>query len=114
MTTRTHRGRAWGRICIVGMRFNQPTRHSFFDVYTWMVQRADRYHNAKVTDVRFIRGGTPGYATLNARMGKSFGAGQRHQMTLGLENMTDKYYRVLGSGVDGAGLNALFGYQYAY
>jgi hemoglobin/transferrin/lactoferrin receptor protein len=99
---------------ILGMRFNQPKRRTFFDVYTWMVQRADRYNSANLTDVRFIRGGTPGYATLNARTGRSFGSGQRHQVTLGLENITDKYYRVLGSGVDGAGFNAVFGYQYAY
>jgi hypothetical protein len=30
-----------------------------------------------------------------------------------LENLTDKYYRVLGSGVDGTGFNAVFGYQLA-
>jgi hypothetical protein len=29
-----------------------------------------------------------------------------------LENITDKYYRVLGSGVDGTGANALLGYEY--
>ncbi len=99
---------------ILGMRYTQPKRHSFFDIYTWMVQRADRYNSANLADVRFIRGGTPGYATLNARAGRNFGAGNRHQVTLGLENITDKYYRVLGSGVDGAGFNAIFGYQYAY
>jgi hemoglobin/transferrin/lactoferrin receptor protein len=99
---------------ILGMRYTQPKRHSFFDVYCWMVQRADRYNIANLTDVRFIRGGTPGYATLNVRTGRNFGVGNRHQVTLGLENITDKYYRVLGSGVDGAGFNAVFGYQYAY
>lgn len=99
---------------ILGLRFNQPIRKSYFDVYTWMVDRADRYSNANLSDVRFIRGGTPGYATLNVRTGRSFGQRNRHQVSLSLENLTDKYYRVLGSGVDGAGFNAVMGYQYAY
>ncbi len=37
----------------------------------------------------------------------------QHQLTLSLENITDKGYRVLGSGVDGVGFNAVFGYQCA-
>jgi hemoglobin/transferrin/lactoferrin receptor protein len=99
---------------ILGLRFNQPTRKSYLDIYTWMVRRTDRYSNANLSDVRFIQGGTPGYATLNVRTGRSFGCCNRHQISLAIENITDKYYRVLGSGVDGVGFNALLGYQYAY
>ena len=34
----------------------------------------------------------------------------RHTVSLALENITDKYYRVLGSGTDGPGFGATFGY----
>jgi hemoglobin/transferrin/lactoferrin receptor protein len=99
---------------ILGLRLNQPIRKSYVDIFAWMVRRADRYSNANLSDSRFIQGGTPGYATLNIRTGRVFGHCNRHQVSLSLENLTDKYYRVLGSGVDGAGFNAVFGYQYAY
>ncbi|MDV6030733.1 MAG: hypothetical protein F9B45_11680 [Phycisphaera sp. RhM] len=96
----------------LGLRLTEPCRRSYVDVYTWMVDRADRYSESNLSDVRFIAGGTPGYATLNVRLGRSFGTENQHQLSLSLENITDKYYRVLGSGVDGAGFNAVFGYQY--
>jgi iron complex outermembrane receptor protein/hemoglobin/transferrin/lactoferrin receptor protein len=99
---------------ILGMRFNMPTTRSYFDVYTWLVRRADRYDETNLSDVRFIPGGTPGYATLNARAGRAFGKTNQNQVSLSLENITDKYYRVLGSGVDGTGFNAVLGYQYTY
>lgn len=96
---------------ILGLRMTEPTDRSYFDVYTWMVGRADRYNPSNFRDVRFFPGGTPGYATLNVRMGHAFGAQCQHRVSLSLENLTDKRYRVLGSGVDGPGFNAVFGYQ---
>jgi hypothetical protein len=32
-------------------------------------------------------------------------------VSLVLENITNQYYRVLGSGVDGTGFNAILGYE---
>ncbi|TWU08471.1 TonB-dependent receptor plug domain-containing protein [Stieleria varia] len=98
---------------ILGLRLNDPCHQGYFDVFTWMVDRADRYSSSNLGDVRFIPGGTPGYATLNVRTGRSFGDRNQHRLSVSLENITDKYYRVLGSGVDGQGFNAVFGYQYA-
>lgn len=97
---------------ILGLRFDEPSNGGYFDVYTWLVDRADRYSESNMGDVRFIAGGTPGYATLNARTGRFFGDKNQHNVSLSIENITDKYYRVLGSGVDGPGFNAVFGYQY--
>ncbi|WP_218933279.1 TonB-dependent receptor [Rubripirellula lacrimiformis] len=97
----------------LGLRFDEPSIGGYLDVYTWMVARADRYNSSNFGDVRFLPGGTPGYATLNVRTGRSFGDQRQHHVSLSLENITDKYYRVLGSGVDGTGFNAIFGYQYA-
>jgi iron complex outermembrane receptor protein/hemoglobin/transferrin/lactoferrin receptor protein len=98
---------------ILGLRMTEPQQHAYFDVFTWMVHRFDRYNDTNLGDVRFIPGGTPGFATLNVRTGRSFGNRNQHQVSLSLENLTDKYYRVLGSGVDGTGFNAVFGYQLA-
>ncbi|MFU7559639.1 TonB-dependent receptor plug domain-containing protein [Roseiconus sp. JC912] len=98
---------------VLGLRMTEPSNNSYIDVFTWMVDRADRYSDSNLGDVRFIAGGTPGYATLNLRTGRSFGACNQHQVSLSLENITDKYFRVLGSGVDGPGFNAVFGYQYS-
>ncbi|WP_161604363.1 TonB-dependent receptor [Roseiconus nitratireducens] len=97
---------------ILGLRFEEPEQRCYVDLYTWMVRRADRYNDSNLGDVRFLPGGTPGYATLNLRTGKSFGNQNQHHLSLSLENITDKYFRVLGSGVDGPGFNAVFGYQY--
>ncbi|TWU56230.1 TonB-dependent receptor [Rubripirellula reticaptiva] len=97
---------------ILGLRLTEPNANAFVDVYTWMVGRSDRYNQLNLSDVRFIPGGTPGYATLNVRTGRSFGDKRQHQLSLSLENLTDKGYRVLGSGVDGTGFNAIFGYQW--
>lgn len=99
---------------IVGLRWRDTDRRSYFDLYTWLVRRQDRYASANLGDVRFIPGGTPGYATLNLRAGTALGRCQQHRLSLLLENMTDKYYRVLGSGVDGAGFNAIFGYEFVH
>lgn len=98
---------------ILGLRLIEPKHLAYFDLFTWMVRRADRYSPTNLGDVRFLPGGTPGYATLNVRTGMTFGDCNQHQVSLSLENITDKYYRVLGSGVDGTGFNAVFGYQYS-
>ncbi len=95
----------------LGLRWRDASRRNYFDVYTWLVDRQDRYASVNLTDSRFPQGGTPGYATLNLRVGHAFGPCDRQRISLVLENITDKYYRVLGSGVDGAGFNAILGYQ---
>ncbi|HRX82540.1 MAG TPA: TonB-dependent receptor, partial [Pirellulaceae bacterium] len=98
----------------VGLRWRDQELRSYFDIYTWLVRRQDRYASANLGDVRFIPGGTPGYATLNLRAGTALGHCQQHRLSISLENITDKYYRVLGSGVDGAGFNAIVGYEFVH
>ncbi|MDA0660447.1 MAG: TonB-dependent receptor [Planctomycetota bacterium] len=96
---------------VLGLRWQDDLRTRYLDIYTWLVDRQDRYSSVNLSDSRFPVGGTPGYGTLNLRLGRSFGDSNRHRVSLALENITDKYYRVLGSGVDGPGFNALLGYQ---
>lgn len=100
---------------IAGLRWRQPTLRSYFQVYTWMVDRQDRLDPVRdAADERIPIGGTPGFATLNARVGRSFGTVDQHTLSLSLENITDKAYLVHGSGVYGTGLTARFGYSWGY
>jgi outer membrane receptor protein involved in Fe transport len=96
----------------LGIRWRAPENRRWFETYVWAVDRADRYSLLNTTDARFPLGGTPGYATLNVRGGRTFGDADQHRLSIALENLTDKYYRVLGSGVEGAGINGIFGYEY--
>jgi outer membrane receptor protein involved in Fe transport len=45
----------------------------------------------------------PGFALLNLRGGLRLGA--RSSLTVILENLLDKNYRTMGSGIDGPGIN---------
>ena len=100
---------------ITGLRWRQKCRLSYFEIYTWMVRRQDRLDPVRdFRDERIPIGGTPGFATLNMRAGRTFGSDRQHRLSLGLENMTDKNYLVHGSGVFGTGFTARFGYSWVY
>lgn len=96
---------------ILGLRYREPLR--FLDVYTWMSDRQDRLDTVRdLTDERIPIGGTPGFATLNMRVGQTLGCCDQHRFTLSLENITDQPYLVHGSGVYGTGITARFGYTW--
>ena len=97
---------------ILGLRWRDASLLSYCDVYTWLVNRQERYNPVNFTDSRFPAGGTDGYATLNLRCGTTLGECANHRVSLVLENITDEHYRVLGSGVDGTGFNAILGYEF--
>jgi len=100
---------------IFGLRWREHDLRSYFEVYTWMVRRQNRLEQVRdITDERIPVGGTPGYATLNMRMGRTFGGYDQHRLSLSLENITDKNYLVHGSGVFGTGATARFGYTLTY
>ena len=54
----------------------------------------------------------PGFALLNLRGG--FRIGERSSVTVILENIFDKNYRTMGSGIDGAGVNAAVRYSLSF
>ena len=66
--------------------------------------RQDRLNFQDLSDSRIPNDGTPGYATFNLRLGTMIS--EREHVSLELENLFDKDYRVHGSGVDGAGFSA--------
>ncbi len=100
---------------IFGLRWRAEDAKSWFSIYTWMVRRQDRLDPVRdIRDERIPAGGTAGYATLNLRAGHAFGCADRHRVSLGLENITNKEYLVHGSGVFGTGITARFGYSWVY
>jgi outer membrane receptor protein involved in Fe transport len=100
---------------ILGLRYRDPGLRSYFALYTWMSDRQDRLDPVRdVTDERIPIGGTPGFATLNVRCGRTLGCCDQHQLSLSLENITDQPYLVHGSGVLGTGFTARFGYSLVY
>ena len=100
---------------IFGLRHNDPRGRSYFDIYTWASARQNRLDIVRdLTDERIPIGGTPGFATLNVRMGRTFGACGQHRLSISGENLTDKAYLVHGSGVLGTGATARLGYSWLF
>ena len=100
---------------IVGLRRRVPQTHSYFTIYTWLVQRQDRLDPVRdLSDERIPSGGTPGYGTLNLRWGRALGVNNDHHLSLSLENITDQPYLVHGSGVFGTGFTARLGYRWDF
>lgn len=92
---------------ILGARWSNAC-NSYLDFFAWMSDRQDRLNFQDVSDSRIPDGGTPGFATFNVRMGRQLTPYQ--SISLNLENLFDKAYRVHGSGVDGPGFTAIVSY----
>jgi len=100
---------------ILGLRYQASESSTYVAIYTWLVQRQDRLDPVRdIGDERIPNGGTPGYATLNLRLGQAFGECDQHRLSLTLENITDQPYLVHGSGVFGTGFTARFGYRWSF
>ncbi|MEM9585709.1 MAG: TonB-dependent receptor [Planctomycetota bacterium] len=100
---------------ILGLKYRDRCDRSYLDIYTWMSRRQDRLDPVRdVTDERIPIGGTPGFATLNVRLGRTFGKCRQHRASVSLENVTDKDYLVHGSGVLGTGATARLGYSWLF
>ena len=80
--------------------------------YSVFASRQTRLAPGDLTDIRIPIGGTPGFVTVNARAGLEITRGL--QITLGLENLTNRTYRTHGSGIDAAGTNAIFGIDWMF
>ncbi|MEE2991482.1 MAG: TonB-dependent receptor [Planctomycetota bacterium] len=89
---------------VAGLRRRSPKTGHYIDFYAWMADRQERLNFQDLTDSRIPNDGTPGYATFNLRLGRMIS--DREHVSVELENLFDKDYRVHGSGVDGAGFSA--------
>lgn len=95
---------------IVGVRRRWNCGRDWVDVFAWLVDKQDRLAARDIADVnRIPPGGTPGYATVNFRLGRMITPRQR--LALNVENLFDEQYRVHGSGSDGPGINAILTYE---
>ena len=97
---------------VLGLRWRNHDHSRWLECYAWMVAKQDRLSPGDVSDSRIPPGGTPGYTTLNIRAGTRIG--QRQRIMLGIENVTDRAYRVHGSGVDGPGISGNLAYELIY
>jgi hemoglobin/transferrin/lactoferrin receptor protein len=86
--------------------------HLWADGYSEFASRQTRLAPGDLTDTRIPAGGTPGYLTLNVRGGLRIH--RTLDLTLGVENLTDRTYRRHGSGIDAAGLNVIVGLEWIY
>ena len=84
-----------------------PAGRMSVEGYSTFAARQDRLAPGDLTDSRIPAGGTPGFVTLNAR--GAFQVSSALQLTLGLENLTNRRYRTHGSGVEMSGTSAIFG-----
>ncbi len=96
---------------ILGLRWRSREAKSWFDIWLWMVHGQGRLAPRDFTDARISNTGNSGFTTLNFRTGTTLDARARHRVGLVVENITDRSYRVLGSGVDGVGFNVVLNYE---
>jgi outer membrane receptor protein involved in Fe transport len=82
------------------------------DGYSVFAGRQTRLAPGDLTDTRIQAGGTPGFLTFNGRGGFRFN--DALEVTFGLQNITNRTYRTHGSGVDGAGTNAILGVDWVF
>ena len=76
---------------------------AFVEAYVRAAAAQARLSPEDQADSRIPDGGTPGWATLNFRMG--MGVYKQTRLTLGVENLLDAEYRYHGSGIYAPGTN---------
>lgn len=83
-------------------------------VETWLqfAAKQDRLSDRDKDDIRIPEGGTPGWVTWNMRSGIDYNNMLR--AVLSIENLTNTKYKYHGSGVYGAGTNAIMSLEISY
>ncbi len=97
---------------IAGVRWRSTCRRRWFELYDWMVAQQHRLSARDRDDPRIAPGGTPGYHTLNLRAGTYIG--NNGELSVGLENILDRHYRVHASGIDAPGITLTLGYELVF
>ena len=92
----------------LGLRYQWRDELSI-EPYVVFAGAQDRLSTRDVRDPRINPEGTPGWATANVRV--SWAASEAWHVTVQLENILDKRYRVHGSGIDAPGQNLYLGIQ---
>lgn len=91
----------------LGMRLEASQSQHWFEFFIQGAGRQDRLSPGDRADIRIPDDGTPGWLTLNLR--GALRISSHLKLDLGFYNLLDARYRVHGSGIDGAGRNAVIG-----
>lgn len=91
-----------------GSRLVFPRYHSFIEMWGEFAGKQTRLGAIDRSDVRVPAGGERAWQTFNIRGGTDFG--RWGQLNLGLYNVFDQAYRVLGSGLNAPGIDFRVGY----
>jgi outer membrane receptor protein involved in Fe transport len=114
----------------LGVRWEPLDAPYWADVFARGAAKQNRLSNGDIRDPRVpgltrdrdevtfdengaaVDAGTPGWITLNARVGSTFRGASR--VTLAVENLFDRRYRWHGSGVDAPGRNFVVSVDHAF
>lgn len=97
-----------GRIGLQHTTSDKLTTHVWFRI----ADRQDRLSDRDVSDPRIDPDGTPGWSTLGARLDWSISG--RSTVSLGVDNLLDKSYRLHGSGLDAPGRNLFAAFKHRW
>lgn len=95
---------------LAGLRW-QASSAWWVEPFVEAVDGQDRLSARDAKDPRIADGGTPGYYTFNARAGWKSKA---HVVNIALNNISDKLYKVHGSGVYGPGREVKVSYLFRF
>jgi hemoglobin/transferrin/lactoferrin receptor protein len=100
-------------MAIVGLRWDSPARRWWVEGTVAIADGQDRLSAADKEDTQRIPpGGTPGYTVYTLRAGGRVREGLH--VFVAIENITDKDYRVHGSGLNEPGTNAVIGLDWTF
>jgi hemoglobin/transferrin/lactoferrin receptor protein len=98
---------------LLGLRWDSPARRFWVEGTIEMVDNQDRLSPGDEADTQRIPpGGTPGYTVYGLRAGME--VIEDLNVFAGVENLTDKDYRVHGSGVNEVGTNVFVGADWRF
>lgn len=97
----------------VGLRWDHPSQRAWAEGVVTLAATQDKLSTRDAADTQRIPpAGTPGYATLSLRGG--WRVNDQASLSVGIENVTDEYYRVHGSGQNEPGMNFVLGVDIVY
>jgi hemoglobin/transferrin/lactoferrin receptor protein len=110
---RGYLGRLMPPTAEIGLRWRQESGRYWGELVGDMAAKADKLSADDARDTQRIPpGGTPGYAVFHARVGTT--VVENLDLTLALENIFDKDYRIHGSGVNEPGRNLVVTAAYSF
>ncbi|MDE0916118.1 MAG: TonB-dependent receptor [Planctomycetota bacterium] len=97
----------------LGLRWEDKSNELWVEGLVAHAARGDRLSTRDVNDsTRIPAGGTPAFTTLDLRLG--WQVLPNANLHLGLENLTDKDYRIHGSGLNRPGRNLTVGFGWSF